>query len=394
MSSIRLIAMREIRTRLRSKAYIISTIALVVVLVALTVMVKLFGGGGGNDDYTIGVTGPTTSHSAPLIASGHSIGETVRTVTVTDPATGRQQLRDGTLDALLTGDPTSIHATVKTDLDPTLGDILHILAGQTVFSQKITALGGDPAAVSAAVAAASVTVTPLEKPHNYDTQRLVLGIVAGILIYLSLLLNGQAVASGVVEEKSSRVVELLLAAVRPWQLMAGKVLGIGLVGLLQLAVVGGIGIASALATGALTISGGAAAGTVIWLIVWYLLGYLAYALAFAAAAATVSRQEDVNGVVAPLMILVIAGYSLGASILPTNPGSPLISTLSMIPTFSPTLMPMRLSMGGVPIWQSAVAVGGMIVVIPLLVGLSARIYRNAVLRTGARVKLSDAWRAA
>ena len=82
-----------------------------------------------------------------------------------------------------------------------------------------------------------------------------LGIIAGILIYLSLMLNGQSVAQGVVEEKSSRVVELLLATVRPWQLMAGKVLGIGVVGLLQIVVIGVAGVVAGLATGALTISG-------------------------------------------------------------------------------------------------------------------------------------------
>jgi ABC-2 type transport system permease protein len=87
-------------------------------------------------------------------------------------------------------------------------------------------------------------------------------------------------------------------------------------------------------------------------------------------------------------------HVLGVSILPGDPSSGLVETLSMLPMFAPTLMPMRVAMGGVPAWQLVVAVGGMVVVIPLLVLLSARIYRNAVLRSGARVKLRDAWRAA
>jgi ABC-2 type transport system permease protein len=222
----------------------------------------------------------------------------------------------------------------------------------------------------------------------------VLGIIAGILIYLSLLISGQMVAQGVVEEKSSRVVELLLATIRPWQLMAGKVVGIGIVGFVQVAVIAGVGIGTALAVGSLTIATSAAAGTVIWLVVWYLLGFIAYALAFAAVAALVSRQEDVSGVVMPVLMLVILGYVLGVSIIPSNPGSGLIRVMSMLPPFAPTLMPMRVAIGGVPAWQLVVAVAGMVVVIPLLVLLSGRIYRNAVVRSGARIKLREAWRAA
>ena len=393
MSSVWLIAAREITTRLRSKAYIIATVVLVIILIALSIVIKLLNGGGGSD-FTVGVTAQTSSMSAPLIASGNSIDESVTTRTVADEATGRAEVKSGKIDALLVGDGTSVQVVVKKNLDSKLGNVLHVLAGQTAFSQKITALGGDPAAVNAAVASAPVTVTSLQAPHKYNTQRLILGIIAGILIYLSLMLNGQAVAQGVVEEKSSRVVELLLATVRPWQIMAGKVAGIGVVGLIQIIVIGVAGVVSGLATGALTISGGAAASTIIWLVAWYLLGYLAYALAFAAVSALVSRQEDVNGVVTPVLMFVIVGYVLGVSILPSDPGNSLIASLSMIPTFAPTLMPMRLAMGGVPVWQSVVAVAGMLVVIPLLVWLSGRIYRNAVVRSGARVKLRDAWRAA
>ncbi len=393
MSSVWLVAQREILARARSKAFIISTVVLVVLIVALSIVTTLVGG-SGHSDATVGVTGQTASLSAPLSASAKSLGQTVATRTVPDEATGRAEVNSGKLDALLVGDGSTVQVVVKKDLDTKLGNVLHVLAGQVAFNQKIESLGGDPAEVNAAVAAAPVRVTSLQRPHAYNTQQLVLGIIAGILIYLSLLLSGQMVAQGVVEEKSSRVVELLLSAIRPWQLMAGKVLGLGIVGFLQMVVVGGVGLIAGLATGALTIPASAAVGTVVWLVVWYVLGFLAYALTFAAAAATVSRQEDVSGVITPILMLVVVGYVLGISILPGDPSSGLIETLSMLPMFAPTLMPMRVAMGGVPVWQLAVAVGGMVVVIPLLVLLSARIYRNAVLRSGARVKLREAWRAA
>jgi ABC-2 type transport system permease protein len=393
MTGVWLVAQREILARARSKAFIISTVVLVVLIVALSIVTTLVGG-TGHSDSTVGVTSQTASLSAPLSASAKSVGQTVATRTVPDEATGRAEVNSGKLDALLVGDGSTVQVVVKKDLDTKLGNVLHVLAGQVAFNQKIESLGGNPADVSAAVAAAPVRVTSLQRPHAYNTQQLVLGIIAGILIYLSLLLSGQMVAQGVVEEKSSRVVELLLSAIRPWQLMAGKVVGLGIVGFTQMVVVGGVGLIAGLATGALTIPTSAAVGTVVWLVVWYVLGFVAYALTFAAAAATVSRQEDVSGVITPILMLVIVGYVLGVSILPGDPSSGLIETLSMLPMFAPTLMPMRVAMGGVPAWQLVVAVGGMVVVIPLLVLLSARIYRNAVLRSGARVKLRDAWRAA
>ncbi len=108
---------------------------------------------------------------------------------------------------------------------------------------------------------------------------------------------------------------------------------------------------------------------------WYLLGFNMYAVVLAALGALVSRQEDVATV-----------------ILPSDPGNALVAVLSMIPLFSPTLMPMRLAMGGVAAWQAILAVVLILALIPVLVMLAARIYRKAVLRTGAGVKLGQALR--
>jgi ABC-2 type transport system permease protein len=188
------------------------------------------------------------------------------------------------------------------------------------------------------------------------------------------------------------VVELLLSTIRPWQLMAGKVLGIGLVGLIQMVVIGGVGVITALSLDVLTISVSAAVGTVVWLVVWYLLGFLMYSLVFAGLGALVSRQEDVGGVISPALMFVIVGYVIGISVLPSDPGNTLVEVLSIIPVFAPTLMPMRLAMGGVPVWEAVVSVGLVVALIPALVWLAGRIYANAVMRSGARVKLTDALR--
>jgi ABC-2 type transport system permease protein len=390
--AVRLVASREVGTRLRSKAYVLSTVAMLVLIVGATVVVKLLSGNGS--DATVGVTGPTAQLAAPLQASAKAIGVAVATTGVADEAAGRAKVSGGSLDALLVGDGTNLQVVVKKDIGGNLKNALNVLAGQLALNQQIIALGGDPARVTAAVAGANVEVRPMEQPFDYNGQQLALGIIAGILIYISLLINGQMVAQGVVEEKTSRVVELLLSTIRPWQLMAGKVLGIGTVGLIQMIAIGGVGVVSGLVTGVLTISISAAVGSVLWLIVWYLLGFFMYSIVFAALGALVSRQEDVSGAVTPALMLVIAGYVIGISILPSNPGSPLVEVLSLIPMFSPTLMPMRLAMGGVPAWEAGLSVLLVILLIPMLIWFAGRIYRNAVMRTGAKVSLRDALKAA
>jgi ABC-2 type transport system permease protein len=389
--AVKLVAGREVKIKLRSKAFLITTAATVLLLVGFALVMKLIS--GGSDATTIGVTQQNSALAQPLEIVARSIGEDFDTRTVSEED-GRAQVADESLDALLVGDGSQIRVVVKEDLDGSLRDALNVLASQLALNQEIADLGGNPAEVNAAVADAAVDVEALEQPFPYEGQQLLLGAIAGILIYMSLLINGQMVAQGVVEEKSSRVVELLLSTIRPSQLMAGKVLGIGFVGLVQMVVIGGIGIAAALAFDVLTIAVSTAVGTVVWLVVWFILGFLVYSLLFAGLAALVSRQEDVGGVISPALMFVILGYVLGISVLPSDPDNSLVGVLSIVPVFAPTLMPMRLAMGGVPGWEAALSVGLVVVLIPVLVWLAGRIYANAVMRSGARVKLRDALRTA
>ncbi len=259
--------------------------------------------------------------------------------------------------------------SVKDDLDDGLRATFTALARQQALNRQVTALGGDPATVNAALAQATPRVQELEPQKPYHDERLVIGMIVGILIYLALLSFGQAVAQGVVEEKSSRVVEILLSTIRAWQLMAGKVLGIGVVGLLQLAIVLGAGAITAAATGVLSLPASVAAGTVAWAIVWYLLGYFLFALLFAAAGALVSRQEDIGSVTMPLMMLIIVPYVIGISALPTDPENGLVRTLSLIPLFSPILMPMREAMGVATAGELAFSV---VLTVALIAGAGAR----------------------
>jgi ABC-2 type transport system permease protein len=234
-------------------------------------------------------------------------------------------------------------------------------------------------------------VQRLRAPASRPTARIVLGIVAGALVYTSLMMYGQLIAQGVVEEKASRVVELLLATVRPWQLMSGKVLGIGVIGLAQFGAIVAAGAATALAMGEVSIPASALAGTALWDVAWLVLGFFSYALLFAATASLASRQEDAAPAVAPVSLLLITAWVLGVSILPSNPGSSLTKVLSMIPLLSPVLMPMRVALGA-PGWEIGLALGLSAVLLVALAWLAGVVYRNSVLRTGARVRLRQALR--
>ncbi|MDQ3737838.1 MAG: ABC transporter permease [Actinomycetota bacterium] len=386
-----LVARRELLTRLRSKVFLITT-GVAALLVVVASLLATFISADEGIDATIGVPADAPTLPDQVVAVGASLGMNLDTEEVTGIDDGRAAVADGDLDAFVAPDGERLTVIVESDLDPLLESAFNVLAASTVLDREITDLGGDPAAVNRAISRAAVNLETLEDPR-FDVERLVLGMIAGALIYGALLIHGQALAQGVVEEKSSRVIELLLATTRPWQLMAGKVLGIGTLGLFQIAVIAGAGVVSAVATDALAISLGSLTGTAAWLIVWYLVGFFGYALVLAAVSALVSRQEDINAVLTPVLMLIISGFVIGISVLPADPDNAVIRVMSLMPTFAPMLMPMRLAIGGVPAWEALLALGLALAMIPLLVWVSGRIYRNAIMRTGSRLKLRDAFRA-
>jgi ABC-2 type transport system permease protein len=385
-----LVAMREITTRVSSKAFRILTAITAVIILAVIIVLHIISSGGPSVD-DVGVTDAALGQ--PLAASASAVGLTVHTQPVSE-ADGKAQVQDGKLDALVAlDDKGKLTIYFQKKVDSQLQSATNVLARQVALDEQITNLHGNPAAVDKAVASATPSVVTLIPQPQYNAQGIGIGIAAGALIYMTLLTLGQMVAQGVVEEKSSRVVELLLSTVRPWQLMAGKVLGIGAVGLIQMLIYGIIGLVAGAVTGVLPdIS--AAGSAVVGLIVWYILGFLLYSLAFAGAGALVSRQEDAAGVVTPILLFVIAAWVVGIVLVPTDPNNTIALVMSLIPMFAPTLMPMRIAMGVVPFWQYGLAVVLTAALIPALLWLAGRIYRNGVLRTGARVKLSEALKAA
>ncbi|MBM7821033.1 ABC-2 type transport system permease protein [Cellulosimicrobium cellulans] len=389
--AIRLVAGREITTRIRSKSFVWLTVVLVGAVVLGGVVLNLASSSGPTAE-RVGVTPQTAALAESIQATGTTLGTEVETVDVADDAAGETQVQDGDLDALVTGTAESPTVVVDTELSPGLTAVFTTLAQQAALSDAVASLGGDPAQVAGDIATAAPTVRTIGEPSEFDPTRYVTGLVTGILLFMAIMISGQLIAQGVVEEKTSRVVELLLSTVRPWQLMAGKVLGIGLVGLGQVALVVLAGVGTALGLGLVdtsTIDLGTAA---VWALVWFVVGFVSYALLMAGLGALVSRQEDVGAVTTPVTFLMIVPYVVGISVAPWAPDNPLVVWLSFVPLCSPLLMPVRIALGSAETWEALLALGLSLAVIPVLVWLAAKIYSNAVLRTGARVRLKDALR--
>ncbi len=231
--AIALVAGREFQTQVQKKSFLISNGIILVAIVVGIVAMSIFGG-GDEDRPTVGVVGGS-SLSVTLGALGEATGSPLDISELPDAEAGRAQVTEGELDvALVPGDAGSITALTESDIDTTLKSLIDAAVAQEAQSAALTGRGVDPADIAAATAEATVTVEAIDPPDPEQGERMILAIVAVILLYMQILMFGMYVAMGVVEEKSSRVVELLLSTLRPLQLLWGKIFGIGAVGLLQL----------------------------------------------------------------------------------------------------------------------------------------------------------------
>lgn len=386
-----LVARREISVRARSKGFLWSTAAFVVLIVGGIVLASVLQG-QSERTFAVGLTSETGGLAASVEAVAEARGLTA-TVSETDQGSGEAALRDGELDALLTGTPRDQTVVVHEDLDPALRDVFTAVAQQGVLDALIRDLGGDPRQIGEEVSLTEPTLRILDEGAEVHPGQAVVGMVGGILLFVSLLGAGQLVAQGVVEEKTSRVVEILLSTIRPWQLMAGKVLGLGVVGLIQLGLIVGTGSIALAATDLLGDTELRLGGVAVWVVLWFLVGYASYALLLAALAALVSRQEEVGSITAPVTTLMMVPYIVGVTIAPWEPDNPLVVALSFIPFTSPLVMPVRFAAGDVSVAESLAALGVSVAVLPLLTWVAGRIYRSAVLNTGSKVRLLSALRA-
>ena len=383
-STVRLVARREVVERSREKSFLVST-GLTLLIVLAVVLVPPALGLGDPPTYRVAFAAGAQDQADAARAAAEQLDVDLEVVEA-DPAAARDRLADGDLDAVLEPD----RIVVDEELDPELGQVLQSANRQVRATEALGEAGLDPAAVARAQAVPALPVDAVDPPDPDADARRAIVSVGTFVLYGQLLGYGFWVATGIVEEKSSRVVEVLLATVRPRALLAGKVLGIGLLALGQLLLIAVLGVGASAAAGVIDV-GAAALEPVLLLLGWFVLGFAFYACLFAAGAARVSRQEDLQSVTTPGTMLVLISF-FASFYVSDSPDSTAARVLGIVPPFSALVAPVRAAGGSASWWEAPVAVGLMLLAVAGLVVLAARVYEGSVLRMGGTVGLRDALR--
>jgi ABC-2 type transport system permease protein len=390
---IRLIAAREITERIQGRFTRVMTVLTVVLVVAGIAIPSLIKSGSGSSAPThIALVGPEVQALAPALRRTANAAKVKVTLTdeADDHARIKSQLDSGALDAAIGFQLSTLEVAVKQSLDPTLRSVIQSTIDDAHLRSALKRSGIAVDKVLPALRPVRISVLVAEPPSNDKTPRTIAAVVAALLMYVSLGIYGNAVAVGVAQEKTSRTAEVLLASVRPRELLAGKVLGIGLTGLGQLGIAA---IAGLIANAAIH---SAKIPSSIWgllpgFLVCFLLGFILYALAYAAAGALVARQEEVQFVVVPIGMPLLIGYLLVYAAI-GSPNAAWLKIASFFPPLTATLMPARIALGHVAWWEFVLAAVLMAASIYGMVRLAARVYENALLRGGSRLSWGEALR--
>jgi ABC-2 type transport system permease protein len=387
-----LVARREILERGRSRAFLISLGLSVVIILAGVLIPGLIGAAdGGLRAGDVGVVGtPPARFEANLAAVADQSRMKITLKPMPDLAAAEAAIKDDTLDAALEfpaggGSPNLV---VEDRGNP----FIQALSNAVVTSRAralLESAGIDPAELAAAAAPPTIRELTPSDP-NRDTSFLFAN-VGVILLFISIFTFGTWVLTGVVEEKQSRVVEVVLSTVAARDLLMGKVLGIGLLGLVQLTAMVAVGLGAGIATGRFSLPPTTGAA-VIQLFLWFGLGYAFYSTALGVLGALASRMEEASNASAPVSILASVAYIFALLVATDDPGGLPARIATFIPPVSPMVVPLRAALGAIDLWEIVLSIGLMVATIWLLFVVGARIYSGAVLRTGAKIGLRDAWR--
>ncbi|MBB3038191.1 ABC transporter permease [Hoyosella altamirensis] len=386
-----LVFRREFLAQVRTKSFVVGTLVTVAIIVGALVAFSIFRGDGEAEPSHIALTG-----DAPQLAQ--VIGETATAMEVpveveeaTSDDEARALVESGDVEAALLANADGSYTIVSDDEpDPMLRTILETAVSALALDQALGAQGVDAVALQSAVDTAQVSVETIAQPDPERGERIIMSWVALYLLFGTVMGYGMYVAMGVTEEKSSRIVELLLSTIRPLQLLWGKILGIGAVALLSVVTYGVVGIVAAQLLGLLTVTTTALsvfAATVIWVV----LGFVFFATLYAAAGSLVSRQEEMQQAASPLMIILMACFGISIPAI-FNPEGMLSNVLAWIPPFSAFVMPVRTAAGVTSPLELAGSIAVMVIACLVASILAARIYQRTVLTTGSRISWVKALR--
>lgn len=411
-----LILRSEFWRRVRSKAFLLATILVPVGAVVLFSAPALFGYLAEETDHRIVALMDETGRLADsLVAnSGNRI-----TFQVTDASTDsvRAAVRSGRYDgylflppSLLNGEGQATYFSMEGG-GLSLRSQLNSQVNRVVRRERLTSAGASEAVLSIVGTDVDVATRKLSEEEGTTSDSSLaltaIGYLMAFVIYMAVFIYGQYVMQGVIEEKSNRVVEVIVSSVRPFELLMGKVLGIGAMGLTQMViwatlVLGGmaavgpllmlfadpadLGIAPGASQEAMMEAAGVTPPSipfdlVVWFILFFLGGFLLYAALFAAVGSAVEQQQDAQNLLLPVMSPLILPILFLFFII-ESPNAMLSVIMSMIPLFSPILMVLRVAITTVPFWEIATAFLLLILTFVGTIWVAGRVYRVGILSYG------------
>lgn len=348
--AVTLVAGREIKMRLRSKAFVISAGILLLAVLASV----LVGGFLARD---------TSGTKVAVVDSAIGATEGLEVTEVQSLEEGEALVRDGTVEAVVVADPSAPVGLEVVALDSPPTGVLQLLS----------------------------EVPSVRLLEDAGTNPGLLYLVAfgfGIVFFMSAITFGSTITQSVVEEKQTRVVELLLSAVPARALLAGKIAGNSILAFAQIVLIAAIAIIGMLVTGQQVLVT-ALGPAVAWFVVFFAIGFVLLASMFAATAALVSRMEDAGTVTTPVTLLVMLPYFL---VIFFNDNDLVLTIMSYVPFSAPVAMPLRLFTGDALWWEPLASLAIMIVTTVIVVLLGSRMYENSLLKIGARVSFAEALR--
>jgi ABC-2 type transport system permease protein len=377
--AVRIVAMREIRERVRSRVYRISTLITAGIVAALIVVPNATD---KPTEYDVGLAGKTD----PVIRAsvnqiGRFISAKVHVRDIADAAEARALVRSGGLDvALIDGRTIVVDDPINRERVTGRTRLVAAVSESARLQTALTDAGLTSEKAAAILLTPALPIETLGKPKPAASTQITtfVGVVA---IFLFFQTYGSWILVGVAEEKSSRIAEVLLAAVRPRHLVGGKVLGIGVIGLAQAVVVAATAVIAARVVGADVLEGAKAFGALA-AVGWFVLGFGFYGWLYAAAGSLVSRQSDAQAAGFPITVPIILSYFVSLTSLGGNDPSTLLRVLAYLPPTAPMCMPTLLDSGGVPAWHVVAVIAATLALSVFMARVAGAVYSNSILRTG------------
>ena len=379
---VRLVASREVGEKLRSRTFLVSSLFFLLIVVASVALPALLSD-DGPPEYDVAVVGARAEALVEQLPPDQ-LDLTVRAAAGT--AEAERLLESEDVEAAV---EVGSDGLVVTGLREVPGDLVDALSSTYQLGQLQEGLeqsGASDEEVARLLSPPAVQERLVDDSALGPEVAFLLSFVFAMLFFFVVFQFGFAIAQGVVQEKESRIVELLVSAVPIRTLLVGKVLGNGGLALAQLVLIAVVGIGASAVTGNRELTS-LLLRNAGWFLVFFTLGFAMLSCLWAAAGAFASRNEDLQATTTPLSLLVMV--PLFAAIY--TPDGPLRTAMSFFPVTSPLVMPSRLLAGDAALWEAVVSALVLLVTAGLAILLGERLYRSSLMRTSGRTTLRQAW---